>query len=292
MARILGVGIAALDIINTVADYPREDTEVRALAQRVARGGNATNTLVVLSQLGHEGYWGGVLGGNRDADAIRADLTRYNIDMRYVRHEPAGKAPTSYITVNRHNGSRTIVHYRDLPEFGYRDFERIDLTMFDWLHFEGRNVADTRKMLDHALQIVDSGRISVEIEKMRDGIEMLYEGPGLLFFSKPYVLASGAASAIEFLETLRGRSLAAELVCPWGSEGAFAIPAGTREVLHRPACPPPRLTDTIGAGDTFIAGYIDARLRGDGVASALEHACRIAGRKCGTLGFDLALSAS
>jgi hypothetical protein len=51
MAKILGIGIAALDIINTVDGYPNEDAEVRAINQRVCRGGNATNTLVVLSQL-------------------------------------------------------------------------------------------------------------------------------------------------------------------------------------------------------------------------------------------------
>lgn len=37
--RILAVGIATLYIINTVDGYPAEDQEVRASAQRVARGG-------------------------------------------------------------------------------------------------------------------------------------------------------------------------------------------------------------------------------------------------------------
>ena len=54
MARILGIGIATLDVINIVDEYPREDDEIRANGQRIARGGNVTNTLVVLSQLGHQ----------------------------------------------------------------------------------------------------------------------------------------------------------------------------------------------------------------------------------------------
>ena len=37
MARILGVGIATLDIISTVQRYPAEDGEVRAIAQRRGR---------------------------------------------------------------------------------------------------------------------------------------------------------------------------------------------------------------------------------------------------------------
>ena len=47
--RILGVGIATLDLINEVERYPPEDAEVRALTQRRSRGGNAANTLAVLS---------------------------------------------------------------------------------------------------------------------------------------------------------------------------------------------------------------------------------------------------
>ncbi|VAX01070.1 hypothetical protein MNBD_GAMMA19-1040, partial [hydrothermal vent metagenome] len=54
MARVLVVGIATLDIINTVDDYPEEDTEVRASTQVMRRGGNACNTAVVLQQLGHQ----------------------------------------------------------------------------------------------------------------------------------------------------------------------------------------------------------------------------------------------
>lgn len=33
MTRILGVGIATLDIVNTVVGYPQEDAEIRDCAQ-------------------------------------------------------------------------------------------------------------------------------------------------------------------------------------------------------------------------------------------------------------------
>ena len=122
MANILGIGIATLDIINTVDGYPKEDTEVRALSQRVCRGGNATNTLVVLSQLGHCCTWGGVWVDEPDGQRILDDLTHYGINTNPCRVETQGKAPTSYIILNQKNGSRTIVHYRNLLEFNHRSF--------------------------------------------------------------------------------------------------------------------------------------------------------------------------
>jgi hypothetical protein len=50
---VLMVGIACIDTVLTVDDYPAENTKVRAISHRMSRGGNAANSAVVLSQLGH-----------------------------------------------------------------------------------------------------------------------------------------------------------------------------------------------------------------------------------------------
>ena len=43
MAHILGIGIATLDIINTVDGYPPEDAEVRAMARILATSSTEGN---------------------------------------------------------------------------------------------------------------------------------------------------------------------------------------------------------------------------------------------------------
>ncbi len=70
MANILGVGIATLDIINTITRYPEEDQELRASSQRLSCGGNATNTLTVLSQLGHRMALSAVLAEDYESGLI------------------------------------------------------------------------------------------------------------------------------------------------------------------------------------------------------------------------------
>ena len=62
--RILCVGIACVDIVSSVAAYPKEDDDARALDQEMRRGGNSSNSLTVLSQLGVQGYFCGCLGGD------------------------------------------------------------------------------------------------------------------------------------------------------------------------------------------------------------------------------------
>lgn len=283
MARILAIGIATLDIINLVTTYPAEDSEIRALGQRVTRGGNATNTLVVLSQLGHTCSWGGVLADDNDVATILADLEAYRIDLCHCRRVPGGKNPTSYILLSQATGSRSIVHYRDLPEYDFEQFAGIDLTQFDWLHFEGRNIDATLEMLRYARRQAPDLALSVEIEKPRPGVERLYTEPDMLMFSRAFALAGGFRDAAALFSAVRPQAPCADLVCSWGEAGAQALDR-TGVLLTSPAFPPPQLLDTLGAGDTFNAGLIDARVRGIPLPQALEAACRLAGRKCGRQG--------
>lgn len=290
MAHILATGIATLDIVNTLDGYPAEDAEVRARAQRVSRGGNATNTLVVLSQLGQRTSWAGVWVEEPDARHIRADLEHHGVDMRHCRQLESGKVPTSYITLNARNGSRTIVHYRDLPEFSADDFARVDLAAFDWLHFEGRNVLETAAMLEYARASAPHLPRSLEVEKPRPGIEALFPLADVLLFSPVYA-RSRADGPEALLRAIHGEHRHADLFCTAGAAGAVALERnGT---LHRSrAFPPARVVDTLAAGDAFNAAVIDGYLRRFPVDSLLGRACRVAGLKVGQEGLrDLPLDA-
>lgn len=288
MARILGVGNATLDIINLVDEYPLEDDEVRAVSQQVVRGGNATNTLVALSQLGHRCAWAGTLADERDAAPILADLEQYGIDTAPVRRVPRGKVPTSYVTLSRKTGSRTIVHYRDLPELDHDDFTRHDLSAYDWIHFEGRNLEALQKMIEHTRAHHPGIRCSLEVEKPRAGIEALFPLVDALLFSRVYARHLGYEEAEPFLRHEHNRLPEADLFCGWGDSGAYGISAAG-EFIHAPAFPPPEVVDTLGAGDVFNAGVIDGLIRGRPFEDVLLDASRLAGRKCGRYGLaDLA----
>jgi len=289
MAHIVGVGIATLDIINTIDGYPTEDAEIRAISQRICRGGNATNTLVILSQFGHRCQWVGVLADEPDGQRIIDDLDQYQIETSLCRTIKDGKVPTSYITHNRVNGSRTIIHHRDLPEFSFSDFERIDLSLCDWLHFEGRNVDETEKMLAHVAENHPGLPCSLEIEKARPGIKVLYKYVGLLLFSRKYVLEQegrdSADSALNFLQARHREFPEKRIICPWGEDGAYGIDHHG-VVYHSPPSPPVKVVDTLAAGDTFNAAVIDSFINGLSTEAAINRACQIAGQKCGHIGLD------
>ncbi len=273
MPRVLAVGIATLDIVNRVSSYPREDAEVRALSQRRSRGGNATNTLVILSQLGHSAAWAGVLPVEADSDLVLADLALHNVDISAVARPPAGKLPTSYITLSADSGSRTIVHYRDLPEYGFADFDELELEGFDWIHFEGRNLAELKMMLEKARRL--GIPCSLEVEKPRPGMEALFALPDVLLFSRAWVLARGFDSPVPFLREGIGKG---PVFLAWGAGGAWCRSAGG-EILHARA-PAVEVVDSIGAGDVFNAGVIDGLLQGLPPRDVLARAVKLASAKC------------
>lgn len=283
--RILAVGVATLDILNTVPEYPREDEELRVLEQKLMRGGNATNTMVVLSQLGHACSWAGTLADGPDSQFIRKDLARYLIDTTAVRCYAGAKTPTSYVILSQATGSRSIIHHRDLPEYQAEDFAQVDTRHFDWVHFEGRNPPETEQMLQQLKQD-DPGRlISLELEKPREGIDRLYGFPDVLLFSKTFALALGHTQPQDLFASMRMKNHQAWLFCAWGEQGAWLqTPKGG--VLHQPAFVPSKVVDTLGAGDVFNAGVIHGMLQGVSAQAVLQGAVELAGRKCGQLGLE------
>ncbi|HUM99067.1 MAG: hypothetical protein B7X12_03575 [Halothiobacillus sp. 20-53-49] len=289
MAAILGIGIAALDIINEVTQYPAEDSEQRAQAQRKRTGGNVCNTLSVLRQFEHHCALAAVLTSDADGVFIQEKITQRGIDVSPSHKIGFGHAPTSYITLNRSNGSRTIVHYRDAPEFDLSAFLSIDLTPFDWLHFEARHCMDTAAMLAFARSMNPTRTLSLEIEKERPHLKQLFSFPDVIFFSRAFAQGRDYTDPQAFLTAAHHWAPQAVLILAWGAAGAYwlAPSNGRIHAIESQIIDP--VVDTIGAGDTLIAGVIHARSSQratDDWSPAVRFGVRLAERKIQQIGLD------
>lgn len=295
--RVLFVGVVALDHITFVEEYPNEDEEVFAEDYYLSRGGNAGNSATVLGLLGAQSEFFGTVVKNRDFDFIKNDFKQNNVySENVVGLDPSQhKPPVTFIWVSQKTGSRTIIaDFKNLTELKGTDFRRLDLRNYKWIHFEGReNVSDIIQMIevidkfnetkDNAYKI----KISVEIEtphSLSPKLHGLFSKADYVFVSKDYGQADGYNTMEEVVEGLLARCKdSATILCPWGKHGAAAK---GEQLVTSSAYPPEHLIDTIGAGDTFIAGTIFSLSNSQHLEKAINFGCRLAGAKCGMRGFS------
>ena len=282
MLNILLTGVATLDILNLLDTYPTEDSESRVSEQTVRTGGNATNTSIVMQHLGIQCHLLASLADDSSAQLIKQQLGRRGINMSLCPVQQNSSTPTSYITLSKANGSRTIVHYRQLEELSSKHFEMLDLSSYDWLHFEARNCLQLKNMLRRAKAF--NKPVSIELEKPRDDIDDIYDYADILMISRPFAKSLNFTNATDCLTDFQQRFPDKILTCTWGDKGAWA---STKDgVIFQAAEPIDHPVETLGAGDTFNAGFITSIMQQHNIADALKYASKLAALKCAQAGFD------
>eukprot|EP00054_Salpingoeca_dolichothecata_P019111 m.118539 g.118539 ORF g.118539 m.118539 type:complete len:317 (+) comp23130_c0_seq3:52-1002(+) len=303
--RVVGVGLVCVDFIRDCAEYPQEESDTRAVSAHTARGGNTANSLDIISQFSQDCFLGlsnapnvqacffGSLAADSQTDFLRDNLGKCNIDTSLCPVHPEARTPTSVIIRNTSNGSRTILHERNLPEVSVDEFrERIDLTKVSWVHFEGRPVDillplmmyvhEEKSKLSHKLTV------SVEIEKKRKNMTMEDVIPfaDVVFFGKDFATSRNFLNAKDCLEHFYSSAKeSTKMICAWGEAGAACM--SSEGYFHQPAFKPTKVVDTLGAGDTFNGAAIVAMAKGASLQDALTFACRVAGLKVGIDGFQI-----
>lgn len=169
-----------------------------------------------------------------------------------------------------------------------QDYDHEDVVQI-WFHFEGRiphTLLDCiRYLRNHptfkAVKRQIRLRVSVELEKPhREGLQELVFEADVIFYSKAWAEAegykNGAACLQEQAKVLcsRDRTFHATrtLICTWGDQGACALELPGHGSSRSALVPEPlvhssayiaheqAVLDTVGAGDTFIAGILFAFL--------------------------------
>ncbi|KAF1913501.1 Ribokinase-like protein [Ampelomyces quisqualis] len=264
--HIICVGAVYIDTIWTVPHFPREDTKLRAQAVTRRRGGNTANTLQVLSDiLAHDPatqpastklHLIAVLPeeDSQDGQYIKASIPEVDLTSSFFRRGHHHAASSMIIQSQRDNTRTIVSHGGGLPEMTCKEFiENFQSIMSNerakgkvWIHFEGRipDITSDCVMVLRSMYGAKDLKISVECEKPdRRGLDFAAERADVVFYSKFQIL-----------------------VCTWGAKGAAAVKLGDTPDEDEWAecedtwCPPglqdAKVVDTVGAGDTFIAGML------------------------------------
>jgi sugar/nucleoside kinase (ribokinase family) len=283
-SRILCTGIAVLDEVFRVDEFPPPDGKAMATEFVAVGGGCAANAAVAIGRLGASASYAGPIGGPAGqepiGDRILGGLAAEGVDCTGCVRLDGVTSPLSAIFVNA-RGERTIATYRDhrLDAVAPRDADAIaaatDAVLAD-NRFPTFSMPICRAALRRGVPVV------LDADKPADPRDPLFAACSHIIFSHEALRA-----------TMGIKDLGAALLKFGEATNAFvAVTNGADPVLWRDfddsirEVPVFRITavDTLAAGDVFHGAFTLGLLEGRETTDALRFAAAAAGVKCSRFG--------
>jgi len=231
-------------------------------------GGNAVNVAVHLAAAGLTvGYFGAV-GADRDGERVLAALRENGVDTGGARIRPG---ITAYTDIAVDEAGERIIAFEDFGACaGYRPSpaEIDELRALDHVHI---GWLDDGGALKDALAAAGTS-VSQDLSVSQAPDHRRSEGLAIAFISAGPSIEEGRRL---LAEALAGGARTAVVTC-----GALGSLAGNGVERAQAGVAPVDVVDTLGAGDTFIAGFIAAQVAGKSLQESLEAGREAAAATC------------
>ncbi|PDT82639.1 PfkB family carbohydrate kinase [Sinorhizobium sp. BJ1] len=229
-------------------------------------GGNAVNVAVQLARLGHQSFYFGAVGRDPDGAKIRRLLHENGVRLDHLQESDGNTAYTDIDMTSA--GDRIFVHEDFGVCAGYRP-GRAEIEILKTMDHVHIGWLDDGGALRHALSAAGVS-VSQDVSVNASVAHLGVEGLSIAFGSAGENDTEAERLAADFLS--RGARLA---VVTRGGRGSLASDGKERASA---GIRPVEVVDTTGAGDSFIAGFIAARVEDRSLAECLQ-----AGRDLGSL---------
>ena len=278
--RIIGLGMACLDVIIRASQLPTWDQGVRLSAVAIEGGGPSATAIVASQRLGIKSGFIGTYGNDRLGNIKVQTLVENDVDISRMvcRNEPENQVVM--VAVQEETGER-IFSGLNLPNqaLSPQEVNRDYITTADFLHLDGYHpkaaLQAARWMKESGKRVMldgssTRGPISEEMKDLIRETDVLISGKGF-----GYAL-TGETDLWEAGRKMR--ALGPEIIVQTeGSDGSYTI-AGSDEI-YVPAFDV-EVVDTTGAGDVFHGAFLVGLLHGWDIQSVVTFSTAVAGIKC------------
>lgn len=223
-------------------------------------GGNPVNVAVYLQRMGIESSYTGVIGEDANGRLIIDSLRKHKVDVSHVRTAPGSTAITKVSLVD---GNRVFGDYFEgvLANFALTDDDLSFLCDHDLV------VSSIWGHTDSYLQTIKNSGTLIAFDYSDQPDDPLVET------TLPYVdyaffgLETTDSSTLrEFLKTQRIKGPRC-VIATLGEHGSLALDDDGFTKQDIVSCP---VIDTMGAGDSYIAGFIKGVLEGRSTKECME----------------------
>jgi sulfofructose kinase len=283
MAHILCAGIAVLDEVFRVREFPIPDAKVEASEFITIGGGCAANAAVAIARLGGKVRFAAPLGGPAGGDAIGDRLVQglqnEGIDCVGCVRVAGARTSVSAIFIDA-RGDRTIATYRDhrldavMPDDAERLVAGMDAVLVDNRFADFVAPICRAGLARHIPVVVDADKPTDDRHPLFGAAtHVIFSGECLRATARTDDLAAGLAHMAQFTDAFLAVTNGPNAVL-WRDGGTTrATPVFAIDVV-----------DTLGAGDVFHGAFALALVEGRAIESALRFAAAAAGLKCARFG--------
>jgi len=274
--RVLCVGIAVLDNIFAIDEFPDHPTKVFARSFAQVGGGPAANAAVTVARLGGRATLFARVGDDAVGHSSLEDLRSHGVDVQAVRNVPGHRTGVSAIMVDK-AGERMIVTFSD-PQLD-RDASWLPLENVaghDAVLADVRWPAAAERVLSTARQLGIQSVLDADLSN-DDSVERLMPLASHVVFSRPALLKlTGIEDPDAALRLAAGRTSGSVSVT-LGGDGFRWLEAGQ---IHSMPAFDVDVVDTLGAGDVFHGAFALAVAQGFDIGGAGRFASAAAALKC------------
>lgn len=292
MAHIAAIGEVMVEL-SPYTNNTSDKREVMALSY----AGDTYNTSVYMARLGLQTDYVTLLGDDPYSQQILQRMANEKIGTGMITQLP-GRSPGLYIIRNTPDGEREFFYWRkEAPARElFSSTEQANqlvatLKSCDCVYLSGITLAiigeASRKILLSALQELRNAGVKVAFDSnfrprlWRDKSEAQQAMLAILQFTDIALLTLDDELLLWGDDSVQGcverykDTAVKELILKRGANDTIIIHNG--EEIRVPVPPVKDIVDTTGAGDTFNAGYLAARLHGASAADAAKQGTRCAG---------------
>ena len=276
---VVGVGLNATDTLIPLPEFPQRGSKVAFRDAHLLPGGQVATAVAACQQWGLRTRYVGKVGDDHAARLHREEFERLGVEAHLLTAKGC-KSQQAFIIVDD-TGERTVLWKRDK-----RLTLRPDELRREWiadaraLHVDGHDTEAAATAAGWAR----AARIPVvaDLDELYPGVEALLRNLDYFVSSRDIPgRITGEADLRKALPEVHQRygfrltaaTLGEEGVLAWDGAAFHYAPAYCVKVL-----------DTIGAGDTFHAGFIYGLLQGWPLQRQLEFACAAAALNCMGMG--------
>jgi fructokinase len=272
MTRFVVCGETLIDLVQSTTEAP---TSFRSSWEALSAGG-PMNSAVALGKLGAQVEYLGRLSDDAFGGQLREHILAADVGLA-LSTDSSQATSIAVVSLDEQGVATYTFHFHDTANFGWQPEDLPALDEGDWLHIASLScvVSPGAEVLLDWMTSVRAGvsyDINVRPTVITDPAEYWARvEPWLEAVGRSGGILKASDVDIEFLAQATGGSDPLEIVTGWveryglglavvtlGPGGSVAVEPGGA-VTRVPGFPT-EVVDTVGAGDTFMAGFLEARV--------------------------------